>query len=83
MRLPWTVIPAAATACRTRLARSHLMVIELREGLLRRAAPVQYFSLDLHIVLDGSHADDAARHLNRPGCVSLRGHVAVQPNHAV
>jgi len=39
--------------------------------------------LDRHVVLDDSHAADAARHLDRLGCVSLGRHRAAQSNRTV
>ena len=47
------------------------------------AIHTQHLLLDRHVVLDGSHAADAARHLDRPGCVSLGSHRAAQSNRTV
>jgi len=50
------------------------MAIDLLKSLFRRTTPGQHRLFDLHVALDGSHAADAARHLDRPSCVSLGSH---------
>jgi hypothetical protein len=47
------------------------------------AIHTQHLLLDRHVVLDDSHAADAARHLDRLGCVSLGRHRAAQSNRTV
>ncbi len=50
------------------------MAIDLLKSLFRRTTSGQHRLFDLHVALDGSHAADAARHLDRPSCVSLGSH---------
>lgn len=76
-RLAYQAVADPDSKERSRFYKADARVLRLS------AIHTQHLLLDRHVVLDGSHAADAARHLDRPGCVSLGSHRAAQSNRTV